>query len=137
MIEVIYGKKGSGKTKRLIDLANASIQETKGDVLFIDDDKRYMFDLRHEIRFVNAGEYGIHNPDAFYGFVCGLLAQNFDVSIVFVDAFLKLTRGKLDEMDGLFRSLEALAKAHNVKFVLSISGDEACTPEYMAPYLIA
>ena len=39
MIQVIFGKKGSGKTKRILDMANASVKEAKGNVLFIDDDK--------------------------------------------------------------------------------------------------
>ena len=55
MIQVIHGKKGSGKTKRILDQANDAIKEHKGDVIFIDDDNRYMYDLRHEVRFVNAG----------------------------------------------------------------------------------
>ena len=42
MIQIIFGKRGSGKTKRIIDMANASVGEQKGSVLFIDDDSRYM-----------------------------------------------------------------------------------------------
>ena len=57
MIQVIYGKKGSGKTKRILDMANHMVDTQHGDVVFVDDDNRYMFDLRHEVRFVNAGEY--------------------------------------------------------------------------------
>ena len=57
MIQVIAGKKGSGKTKRIIDMANQATQESKHDIVFIDDDNRYMFDLRHEVRFINASEY--------------------------------------------------------------------------------
>ena len=90
MIQVIHGKKGSGKTKRILEMANAAIQEHRGDVVFLDDDNRYMFDLRHEVRFVNAGEYGSDSPEMFFGFLCGMLAQNFDISVIFVDAFLKL-----------------------------------------------
>ena len=37
MIQVIHGKKGSGKTKRILDQANEAIKEHKGDVIFIDD----------------------------------------------------------------------------------------------------
>ena len=54
MIQVIYGKKGSGKTKRILDMANHMVDTQHGDVVFVDDDNRYMFDLRHEVRFVNA-----------------------------------------------------------------------------------
>jgi len=135
MIQVIYGTKGSGKTKRLIDLANQSIKEQKGDVLFIDDDNRYMFDLRHEIRFINAGEYGVRTAEMFYGFICGLLAQNFDVSLIFVDAFLKLTRSEISELGWLFEKLSLLARQHEVHFVLSVSGDPSVVPEYILPLL--
>ena len=49
MIQVILGDKGSGKTKRLIDLANDALKQEHGNIIFVDDDKRYMYDLRHEI----------------------------------------------------------------------------------------
>ena len=90
MIKVIHGKKGSGKTKRIIDMTNASFDHQHGDVIFIDDDNRYMFDLRHEVRFVNAGEYGMVSPEMFYGFLCGIISQNSDISSIFIDAFCVL-----------------------------------------------
>ena len=136
MIEVIYGKKGTGKTKRLIDMANDSIKDQKGDVLFIDDDNRYMFDLRHEIRFINAGEYEVHSAQMFNGFVCGLLAQNFDIRLVFVDAFLKLVREDIGGLAWLFERLKAVSDRHNVRFVISCNGDTGNPPEFLKPYII-
>lgn len=136
MIEVIYGKKGTGKTKRLIDMANDSIKDQKGDVLFIDDDNRYMFDLRHEIRFINAGEYDVHNAQMFMGFVCGLLAQNFDIRLVFVDAFLKLAREEIEGLGWLFEKLDTVSKKHNVRFVISCNGDAGNPPEFLKPFII-
>ena len=40
MIQVIAGNKGSGKTKRLIDLTNATAREAVHDVIFLADDNR-------------------------------------------------------------------------------------------------
>lgn len=136
MIQVIHGLKGSGKTKRIIDLANESIKDQKGDVVFIDDDNRYMFDLRHEIRFVNAGEYGMVSPEMFFGFLCGMLAQNFDVTVVFIDAFLKLVRAKPNETEWFFERLADLSERRNIKFVLSVSCDDAQAPDYIRKYFI-
>ena len=68
MIQVVHGKKGSGKTKRIIDMANNAVKEQNGIVVFIDDDNRYMFDVQQPVRFVNAGEYGMISPEMFYGF---------------------------------------------------------------------
>ena len=136
MLQVIHGKKGSGKTKRILDMANHSIKDQKVDVVFIDDDNRYMFDLRHEVRFINAGEFGIVSPEMFLGFLCGMLAQNFDVGLVFVDAFLKLVKTDIHETEWFFRRLEALSDQHSVDFVLSISGDDADMPPYVQQYFI-
>lgn len=136
MIQVIYGKKGSGKTKRLIDLANETIKEEHGDVLFIDDDNRYMFDLRHEIRFINAADYGVRSAQMFCGFICGLLAQNFDIRVLFVDAFLKLVRDDLRGLGWLFEQLDRICEQHGVRLVISCSGTAEETPEFLKPYII-
>ena len=49
MIQIISGVKGSGKTKRLLDQTNDALKVEHGDIVFIDDDKRYMYDLRHAL----------------------------------------------------------------------------------------
>ena len=136
MIQIIHGKKGSGKTKRILDMANAAIKEHKGDVIFVDDDNRYMFDLRHEVRFVNAGEYGSDSPEMFFGFLCGMLAQNFDISVIFVDAFMKLVKTEAENTENFFQRLEAMSEKHNVNFVFSVNVDDAVAPEFMKKYFI-
>lgn len=139
MIQIIFGKRGSGKTKRIIDLANEAIKEQKGDVLFIDDDNRYMFDLRHEIRFVNAGEYGIHGPERFMGFINGIMAGNFDVSLVFIDAFLRLLecdKPDIYRLEPFFNELDELSGRCNVDFVISLSEDAALVPEPIRKFAI-
>ncbi|MBE5786066.1 MAG: twitching motility protein PilT [Clostridiales bacterium] len=136
MIQVIHGKKGSGKTKKILDMANAAIKEQKGDVIFLDDDNRYMFDLRHEVRFVNAGEYGSDSPEMFFGFLCGMLAQNFDITVIFVDAFLKLVKTDVEKTQEFFARLEKLSEKHNVDFILSVNCDDAVAPEFIQKYFI-
>ncbi|HIS99068.1 MAG TPA: twitching motility protein PilT [Candidatus Faecaligallichristensenella faecipullorum] len=136
MIQVIMGKKGSGKTKRLIDQANDALKVEHGSVVFIDDDTRYMYDLRHEIRFVDASDYKIASADMFYGFVSGMLSMNFDISVIFVDAFVKMVNADMKTMEPFFARLEELSKARNVNFVISISGDPAELPEFITRYAI-
>ena len=141
MIQIILGDKGSGKTKRLIDLVNESLKNEHGDIIFIDDDKRYMYDLRHEIRFVDASEYPVGHKctaNEMLGFICGILSVNFDISLVAMDAFLKLVRTPLEdaEMEAFFGKLEKLSEAHNCKFLISVSASEDAVPEYVKKYAI-
>ena len=141
MIQIILGDKGSGKTKRLIDLVNESLKNEHGDIIFIDDDKRYMYDLRHEIRFVDASEYPVGHKcttTEMIGFICGMLSANFDITLIAMDAFMKLVRMPLDapEMEAFFQALEGLAATHHCKFLISMSATEDQAPEFVKKYAI-
>ena len=136
MIQVIAGKKGSGKTKRLIDLTNTTAKEAEHDVIFLDDDNRYMFDVDHKVRFINAEDYHIHNADMFIGFLCGMLSSNFDIGTVFIDAFLNLCHTELQNTAGVVNTLAELGTKHSVDFVLSLSADPEELPEHLKQYLI-
>ena len=136
MIQIIHGKKGTGKTKKILDLANEAVNKYKGDIIFVDDDNRYMFDLKHEVRFVNAGEYGCDSPEMFLGFICGMLSQNFDISLIFVDAFLKLVKCDVEKTEELFARLDKLTSEHHVQVIISCSVDDEAAPDFIRKYFI-
>ena len=136
MIQVIAGKKGSGKTKRLIDLTNTTARDAEHDVIFLDDDNRYMFDVDHKVRFINAEDYHIHHADMFIGFLCGMLSSNFDIGTVFIDAFLNLCHTELQNTVEVVNTLAELGTKHDVDFVLSLSADPDELPEHLRQYLI-
>ena len=136
MIQLIYATKGSGKTKRLIDMANEEVNNATGDVVFIDDDKRYMYDVKYQVRFVDVREYGIKGEDEFYGFLCGMVSQNFDIQAIYIDAFLKIIGKKANETEELIKKISKLADANNIKAVIIVSGDPEEAPEYLKQYMI-
>ena len=136
MIQVIAGRKGSGKTKRIIDMANKASQDSKHDIVFIDDDNRYMFDLRHEVRFMNASEYDLTSDQMFIGFLTGVVAQNFDVGLILIDAFKKLVQQDLSQTEPLFQRLEKISEKHSVDFVLSISEAPGELPAFIQKFVI-
>ena len=75
-------------------MANASVKEAKGNVLFIDDDKSYTLSLEPQIRFIDASEYAVKARSRSTAFLAGILAGNYDISVIYVvDAFLKLGEG--------------------------------------------
>ena len=127
MITLILGKKGSGKTKRLIDLCAKATAESNGNVVFIDKDNTLTYDLSHKTRLVAADEYSIVGFDALYGFIAGMCAGNYDITDIFVDSTLKI--GALAELEGF---VEKLAKLQNINLVLSVSADKAEIPAHIA-----
>ena len=61
MIQIIAGEKGKGKTKILLDKANAEVLTTKGSLAFIDKNNRHMYELNNKIR---GKECKISNEDS-------------------------------------------------------------------------
>ena len=92
MVRVIFGEKGAGNSKRIIQMANDSLDQTKGSIVFIDAEGQYLFDLKHAIRFIDAGHYGINSLDMFLGFIAGIAAQDFDLERVYVDGLQRHRR---------------------------------------------
>ena len=136
MIRIIYGKKGSGKTKKIIDAANEAVKSSTGELVFIDDDNRYMYDLRHEIRFVNATEYDVSSPDTFMGFICGILAGNYDMKQLFIDGFLRLVKSDMADLEPFFVKLEDITHRHGVDVVISASAKDDTVPEFLKKYIV-
>ena len=135
MIQVIFGQKGTGKTKRIIDMANEAIKTANGSIVFVDDNSQYMFDLKHSIRFVDASQYKIDGPKMFYGFICGMSAQDFDLEYLFIDGFLKIVHHDLSTLEELFARMEEFSNQANIKVVLSISGDPHNAPQFLKKYI--
>ncbi len=136
MIQLIYATKGSGKTKRLIDFANAELSVTKGEIVFIDDDKRYMYDVPHQVRFVDVRDFQIESGEELYGLLCGMVAQNFDIEAIYIDAFLKIVGKDVAQIEPLIKKIIDLSEKNNFKAVIIISADPAQAPEYLKPYII-
>ena len=137
MIQVIYGGKGSGKTKRLLDLVSATTEKANGSLVFINRDDNFSFSsLDHNIRFINAKEYGIVSPKVFTGFILGISAQDFDLEYIFVDGFLKIVNHSIFELEDMFRRLDEFTTNRNITLVISVSCEEPTPPEYLNKYII-
>ena len=106
MIQVILGEKGAGKTKLILDMANACTETAKGTIAFVADDDQYMFGLKRDVRFIDASGFHIDGPKMFYGFLCGMAAQDFDLEYIYVDGFLKIVRHPLETLENMFKELE-------------------------------
>lgn len=136
MIGVIFGEKGTGKTKLILDRANKAAHEAKGSIVFIDDDNSYMYDLSTSIRFINSNDYGIHTPKMLYGFLCGITAMDFDLEYIFIDGFIAIAHHSLDTLEQLFKDLNELAEKRNLNIILSINGDGKNLPATLKDIVI-
>ena len=128
MIQIIAGKKGKGKTKYLLDKANASIKEAKGTIVFIDKDNSHMHELNNRVRLIDISQYPVRNYDSFLGFVSGIISQDYDLQEIYLDGFLTLAYLTSDNMEAPLAQLNALSEKAGVTIVLSVSEDKEFLP---------
>ena len=137
MVKVIMGLKGSGKTKKLVDLVCEAIENGKGDVVVIEKERKRTYDIPYQARLVDAGAYGIDTYELLKGMLCGMHAGNYDITNIFVDNFFKLVGDKSsDSLVTFVKWLEKFSESEKVEFVLSISADPADMSEELKAYCI-
>lgn len=135
MIKVICGPKGSGKTKRIIDAANEAVASAKGHLIFITDTKRYMYDLKREIRFIDVTDYAVAGEDALCGFVKGVIAGGYDNEYVFVDGAARIAGKNVKDMAQIFYMLEKVALLRDLNVYITCSCAEEELPDFAKKFL--
>ncbi len=131
MITLILGKKGSGKTKRLMDMCNAAMETSNGSVVFIEKDNTMTYNISHKVRLAAAEEYAVCGFDSLYGFIAGMCAGNYDITDIFVDSTLKIG-GEIAGLYGFVEKLKVLSEKANTNIVMSVSADKSEVDERIA-----
>jgi len=137
MLQIITGKTGEGKTKKMIALANEEAKNVTGDVVYIDSSKNRRYDLSYRVRLIEPFQFSISNAQEFFGFVSGIISANHDIQLIFIDELFKLTRLSIQELSDFLSDLKKLSDKYNVRFVIGATCVKADLPETLHEYLIA
>ena len=142
MIRVIMGKKGTGKTKQMIDMINEAVQSEHGNVVCIEKGSKLTFDIHYQIRLVDSSEYDVANFTALKGFISGLHAGNYDITHIFIDSLTKIVGGQCDnvptdgynDVEDFLNWLNNFGEKNGIKFTITISDEPDLAPEGIKQY---
>ncbi len=123
MITLIVGKKGSGKTKKLIERANEAIENSNGNVVVIEKGLKLTYDISHQARLIDSDAYEIQGADALSGFISGICAGNYDVTDIFIDSTLKIIGQDMKVLHCFTEKMNALSALADTKITLLVSVD--------------
>ncbi|MBO4323041.1 MAG: hypothetical protein J5836_00110 [Clostridia bacterium] len=135
MIKLVYGPKGFGKTKIILDDVNAAAKVAKGNVVFITDKKICSVSIDLNVRCVYTEEYGVASLKEFDGFVKGLIAGNSDIEYLFIDGIARITKDDIANMQSFFDTIEKFSKENGLKVEMTISAAKEDLPDFMLKYL--
>ena len=124
MIKLIIGNKGAGKTKRLVDLVNACVENSDGNIVCIEKEPKLTYDVSSKARLLETETYGINGHKAFFGFLAGICAGNYDVTDILVDSTFKICPSAVDGIEDFTKKLQDLSETAQTNIVLLISASE-------------
>ena len=137
MVSLIMGLKGSGKTKKLVDMVRQAVNACHGDVVCIEKERKLTYDIPYQARLIDAGTYDIGSYEFLKGLICGIHAGNYDITHFFIDNFYKMVGDKSPAALCKFIAwLDNFATTENIDFVISISVDPETVPEELKKYII-
>ena len=135
MIQVIYGEKGSGKTKQIVAQANEVAKTAKGVVVYLDRSNHRMHDLNRGVRLVDASYYGLASQKELVAFIKGMLAANFDIEKIYIDGLARLFDCNIAELGEVYQGLEDICKEFNIAVTITASGALETLPEFVTKYI--
>ena len=122
MVKLLIGHKGSGKTKKMIELANEKIETSNGSVIFINKNHRLVYDLDHRIRVICMEDFEhITNSDEYIGFIYGIISSDHDIETMFIDSILKHADVTLGDLPEFIDRIKKISKNYDIEFVVSLS----------------
>ena len=126
MIKLIIGRRGSGKTKKLVDMVNEATAASLGNVVCIEKGDTLTYSVTHKARLIDADTYGISGYGEYFGMLSGIKAGNNDITHIFGDATLRIGTRDYDELVAFFGRLSTI---EDVEFVFTVSADKEELPE--------
>ena len=135
MLQLISGKKGSGKTKKLISMVNEAAETSGGKVVCIEKGSKLTYDIAHKVRLFNTEDYQVSGFDTFYGFLAGIAASDYDVTDIFVDSVAKITGDDMKKAQGFFDKANSIGMGNGFHIVMTFSHDANELPDGIRKYV--
>lgn len=132
MVQLIVGVKGTGKTKALVNEVNRAARSSHGAVVCVEFGRKLTFDIKYQARLVDAKDYGINDASSLYGFICGILAANYDVTELFIDSALKICGDDISAFEDFILKTDSITRKNNISCVITASIAPESVPNSIA-----
>lgn len=136
MVNLICGTKGSGKTTRIIEKANADIASVKGDSVFVSDTERYMYDIDRNVKLLDVSDYAVNNQETFLAFICGVAASRSDLTNLYIDGASRISGVGPEKMQAFYDKLGQLADKFSIAITVTVSANAEDLPDFLLKYKI-
>ena len=106
----------------MIELANSSVEQAKGSIIFINKNARLIYDLDYKIRVICMEDFvHITNEDEYMGFLFGIISSDNDIEKIFLDGVLKHRDVEIKDLPSFINKLKVIANDYDIEVIMSVS----------------
>lgn len=120
MIQVLTGEKGSGKTKKMVSLANDLVSQVNGHVVYISNNSEVMFELDSHVRLIDVSQFPITSDEMFAGLLYGVISQDYDIDTIFIDNLNTILNEKAESIENIFNAAKNISSQHNINLYFGL-----------------
>jgi len=85
---------------------------------------------------VDTEPFRISSYCSLYGFICGIISEDYDISNIFIDGVCKIVTKDSQEMfEGFLDNLEGISNKFNIEFTITMTMAEEEAPEFVKVYV--
>lgn len=136
MIKLLVGEAGSGKTKTMIGMANESVEKKKGEIVYIESSSKHMHQLHRDIRFISTEDFSLSTSNSIYGFLCGIISENYDIEKIFIDGLDKIVQPMDESILEFFEELDKAVSSHEIELIISSNISDEMLTKKLEHYLL-
>lgn len=135
LLHILYGKKGTGKSRRLIAEANRNHVECGENSVFIDKDGDRMYELNRGIRFINASLIFVLTGRKCSRVLSAELRRRIMTCVQFISTALWRSLSIPPKgLFGMFDFLREFSEKTNIELYISISSENEA-PDYLKAFI--
>ncbi|MGI6298321.1 MAG: hypothetical protein ACOX1T_03855 [Saccharofermentanales bacterium] len=136
MIKVIVGRKGSGKTARLVDDLNAHATSDNANVVCIERGRRLDRLVKYQIRLLDISDYPIVGFRELLAFIAGISAKDYDLTHIYIDSIFKIANDtSMINLEKFLEELETFSDNNNFSVMIILSAEPEALPESIRRYV--
>jgi hypothetical protein len=98
-------------------------------------DERPLLELNRKIRFISTKDFALNDYSGFYGFLCGILSEDYDIDTICIDGIFNIVHGNIKDAAHLFSVLENLTKERSIQLYININSENQSIPDFIKKYV--
>ena len=136
MVKLIAGLSGTGKTQKMLEENNTTVEKEQGSLVCIELRTSLRYDLNYKVRLIEYQTYQLEGLASLKAFISGLHAGNFDITHLYLKSVHRLIgTDDVSVLSDFCAWCERFGMENGIHFTMTARADLEKIPAELQKYL--